>query len=665
MRGRLLGAAVVLVVLLAGCVSPGAQLDAGAVGALDAVAIEGALAERLPNGDLRLVLKGETDGRESFEFDVPEGVTFVEAAVTTAPGAPFSPLLVDAESGAPMCWPQRHQAWYVPVEDEVRCTALGVANPGRAWKAHASSVSGLLKPFTLTLTFSTQPLDGSAANIKLDQLSRVESYALPTESFKVPSSADGALLHVEVTRPAVDGKVPVILVASPYNTADRMVSGIANEPLVKFATARGYAVATMDLRGTGISGGCFSMRGAVDQTDVADAVEWLGTQDWSNGKVGMYGISYEGFTPVAAAVQQPEHLAAIFIGAPAVDMYANYRPGGVETGRTFSTGVLGYVVGSAAQTTDDPENPLGPLAYRADAACDPDVVLGNDPRMTYDAWWKARNLTELADRITVPVHLEQGFWDNPVKSNAIADLFPKLAGPKRAVLGSWEHIWALRADEQLRFLAWMDHWLKGRDTGIMDGPVVEVLTNTRMWRAADEWPATDAVPVEVPLQAGAYASTAAHLVPSPLGDAIETVTEPYPEGLYVSGVPSLALDVTLPRGGNTYLHAELYEEDADGERRIVIMGWRNAAHKDGHATYAPFAPGESRALDMQLLPVEHVVKPGSRLVLVLRSTDAQDSYGGPEGGVTETPGVVQVAGGALRLPTLPLDALSPPPRSAS
>ncbi|HWH07662.1 MAG TPA: CocE/NonD family hydrolase C-terminal non-catalytic domain-containing protein, partial [Candidatus Thermoplasmatota archaeon] len=248
------------------------------------------------------------------------------------------------------------------------------------------------------------------------------------------------------------------------------------------------------------------------------------------------------------------------------------------------------------------------------------------------------------------------FWDNPVKANAAADWFNQLQVPKRAILGSWEHIWALRADEQLRLLAWMDHWLKGRDTGIMDTPVVEVLTNTRLHRADTEWPTSRATPVEVPLPGGSYLAPVASLAVS---------SEPYPDGLYVTGVPTLAFRASLPAGGNAYFHAELFEETPGGERTLVIMGWLNAALKDGHTTYAPLAPGEARDLEMRLLPIDHVVQPGNKLTLVLRSVRADDAYGTPEGAVVAQPGLVQVAGGALRLPTLPMDELSPAPRSAS
>jgi len=352
-------------------------------------------------------------------------------------------------------------------------------------------------------------------------------------------------------------------------------------------------------------------------------------------------------------------------GAPAVDMYGNYVPGGVNTGRTFSTGMVGYVVGHAAQTTDDPANPIAPVQYRADALCDPaNIAGGNDPRDLYSDYFAARNLSELADRIQVPVYLEQGFWDNNVKANFVPDFFNALQVPKRGVFGSYEHAYAPRADQWLMFQAWFDHWLLGRDTGIMDGPSMEVLTNTRLHRTGDAWPSPDARPVEVPVSGGRYLASPLR-APGPelaLAKEVVTVSEPFPDGLYVSGVPTYSFRASLARGGSTYFYAELHEEEPDGERQIVIMGWLNAAHLDGHRRYAPLAPGETRDFELRFLPIDHVVQPGNKLVLVLRSTGTDKGYGGPEGGLTE-PGVVDVGEGSLRLPTLPLSTLSPPPRS--
>lgn len=672
---------VLLLLPFAGCVSPAASLDAGSL-ALDPLgaAIPDATSTRLPNGDLVLTLAGEIVGSEEHEFDVPEGVTYVEAVVTSAEG-PVSTILANADTLGTRCVPQTWSSWAGRAQNGMSCRGIAAVDPGAKWLVRVSggsfasdpldvlpvappvAMGGMATPvpYELTLTFSMQPLDGPMAAIKLDALSRPVYEAMEIEMLEVPASSDGAGLHVELTRPKTDEKVPVMLRASPYNGPAQNSQGRAAGAFVDFWVARGYAVGVMDLRGTGKSDGCFSMRAEVDETDIATVVEFLGGQDWSNGKVGMSGASYEGYTPAAAAVQAPSHLAAIQIIAPALDTWSNYLPGGVQTGRSLST-VAAYTTGNAMLTPSD-EMPPDSVLHTIDGVCDPTIFpKGNDPRNLYDAWYAERNLTEKLANIKAPVLFEQGFWDNNVKANNIPDFFNALTVEKRGIFGSWQHISAIRADQQLRTLAWFDHFLKGADTGILDTPTMEVLTNTRQWRAGEEWPPTDASYVEFEvLPSGAFSQ---HPPALPFYSAVDGETPVFNENLYWTGVGEVRLDVTMPLGGVPQLEARVFEVQADeGEEIFASVGWINGAHVPDHTTYAPFAPGETRTLTLKLLPQDHVVQPGSTLRLELAA--ATDGWGGPESGLGATPGSIEVSGVTLRLPTLPYDTLSPQPRSAS
>ena len=681
MQGRLLASVVFLGMLAAGCVAPGAELDpavAATLAALDEVSIEGATAEILPNGDRVLTLVTEIAGSEELEFTVPAGTTYVEAVVESEEDY-VNVALANAQTRKGTCMPQTWTGWNQR-SFGARCTAIAATDPETTWLVRLSGgvfggspfdalpvappvdpvgAETTPVPLTLKLTLSAQPLDGSAALINLDALSKPTHALTDTWSEKVPSSLDGALLNVEVTLPEGEGPWPVVMAATPYATPERAALGRAHDTQVQYWGSRGYAFVTMDLRGTGTSGGCYAARSAKDPVDVADAVKWVSEQEWSNGKIGMTGFSYTGYTPAAAAAMQAP-LTTIYIGGAAVDMWANYLPGGVETGRTFSGILLGYGVGHAAITTPD-DNPIGPAQYTADAFCDPTIFLGNDPRHVYDAWWAERNITELVDKITVPVALEQGFYDNNVKANYVTDFFNALDVPKRGVFGSWQHIWAYRADQNLRVLAWMDHWLKGADTGIMETPVVEVLTNTREWRAADAWPTPGTTDATFGLAGGSMVALPPQATPTG-GDAIVVETDPLGAPLYLTGIASLDLALTLPAGGAPQFEARVFEITTDGEEIFAAVGWHNAAHRPDHKTFAPFAPAESAVVTLRFLPQDHVFLAGSTLRIELRS--ATDSWGGAESGVN-APTPVEVTGMTLRLPTLPYSTLVPQPRSAS
>ncbi|MGH2684870.1 MAG: CocE/NonD family hydrolase, partial [Actinomycetota bacterium] len=143
------------------------------------------------------------------------------------------------------------------------------------------------------------------------------------------ASHDGVRLDGWLVLPpeAETGRVPVVLWSAPYfgqcdyypfptdsppprcnyATGDNPElwdnSSVSESVPVNLLVEQGYAVAIFNVRGTGNSGGCFSWFGRAEQLDQALLVEWLAAQGWSNGRVGMMGLSYHGTTPWEAAIQ--------------------------------------------------------------------------------------------------------------------------------------------------------------------------------------------------------------------------------------------------------------------------------------------------------------------------------------------------------------------------
>jgi uncharacterized protein len=141
---------------------------------------------------------------------------------------------------------------------------------------------------------------------------------------------DGVTIYVDVLRPAGTERVPVIVAWSPYGKSQ----GNAPAPTALFAMlgidiaalsglqkfegpdpaywcARGYAICNPDPRGIGQSEGDSAMFGRQEGKDCHDLIEWLGVQDWCNGKVAMSGTSYLAISQWFTAAEQPPHLAAI------------------------------------------------------------------------------------------------------------------------------------------------------------------------------------------------------------------------------------------------------------------------------------------------------------------------------------------------------------------
>ena len=119
---------------------------------------------------------------------------------------------------------------------------------------------------------------------------------------------DGVLLYADVWRPDTDAALPVLVARTPYGR-DMLQSGLLSAPPADVVRA-GYVVVYQDSRGRFESEGDWAPIG-VEVDDGYDTVEWAAEQPWSNGRVGMFGASYMGYTQWLAAIARPPHLVAI------------------------------------------------------------------------------------------------------------------------------------------------------------------------------------------------------------------------------------------------------------------------------------------------------------------------------------------------------------------
>src|SRR5262249_38955508 len=135
------------------------------------------------------------------------------------------------------------------------------------------------------------------------------------------SMRDEVRLSADLIRPDSDGRFPVIMEYHPYRKDDVTRSGLSWH---HYFAERGFVGVRLDVRGTGSSEGINTDEfGHYEQSDGYDAVEWLARQPWSNGKVGMFGASYGGFTALQVAMSQPPHLKAIVSVYASDDRYTD------------------------------------------------------------------------------------------------------------------------------------------------------------------------------------------------------------------------------------------------------------------------------------------------------------------------------------------------------
>jgi putative CocE/NonD family hydrolase len=362
-------------------------------------------------------------------------------------------------------------------------------------------------------------------------------------------SADGTLLHAEVFRPAVDGPVPVVLLVSPYNNGtsvtvdDRQPGNLHYEPFQALLD-RGYAIVQASLRGYNASGGCGDWGGRGEQADAKAAVEWAASQPWSNGKVGMYGISYDGWTQVMALAAKPRGLAAVVAQAPLVDGYRGMWMNGAHyQGTWWLTPTVGY------GTTDlKPSNaahgPAGTATSVGGTATNPHCYASNavftavgDKSIPY---WQERDIVAAAAESTVPVLYSQGFRDNSVKSDNFAALYPWLRGPKRAWVGQFGHRApdhpadaGVRARYYAEALDWFDAYLRDDAAAlarVAAAPPAVVQEADGRYRGEDAWPAPDASVSPLRLRSGTYVEDPRDdgMHPRDPGEVLWSVSRPLP-----------------------------------------------------------------------------------------------------------------------------------------
>lgn len=148
------------------------------------------------------------------------------------------------------------------------------------------------------------PGGAAAQDATKHKLDRVEPITLQAD--------DGARLRGHVYLPDRAGPLATVLNLSPYHdgTANEAPNGEMTEMYRPFLEA-GYAVAFVSMRGTGRSDGCLQFGGHLDRKDAYDVIETLADQPWSNGRIGRYGLSYDGFSQYLAMAANPPSLKAV------------------------------------------------------------------------------------------------------------------------------------------------------------------------------------------------------------------------------------------------------------------------------------------------------------------------------------------------------------------
>lgn len=500
---------------------------------------------------------------------------------------------------------------------------------------------------------------------------------------------DGAELMVDVHRPAEPGRYPVLIAASPYPRQIQDLGapmGFIEAGASDFFVPRGYVHVIANLRGTGGSGGTFGLFDAQERHDLYDLVEWAAAQEWSDGNVGMIGISYFAMTQLEAAVEQPPHLRAIMPVAVSPDLYEAASHHGLVNS-SFLTPFLAMVGLTAGQTdrlwrsrlagavrrvlqtprihakfaTMNGEASITTMKALLRLHHDPhpwddlwrDAAVAHPLR---DQWWDERDLTPLLPRVTVPAYLGCDWQNVPLHLPGTFTALNALTSSPEvrvAFLGDHGLTWPWES-LHVEALAWYDHWLKGRDTGILDGPRIRyVLPGAGGWHTAEQWPPAQATLQEWSLLPGgtlgrdaagaAQAGRTLMVLGAGLNREQASETDPPAELAWSSAV--LTEDLDLTGDGELVLSASataadtawivtLSDVDPAGTADPVTAGYLRAsmrtvdeqssppgAPKLSCRTAAAVPAGETVRYRIPLVPTARRLIAGHRLQVTITSDD--------------------------------------------
>ncbi|MGI9015534.1 MAG: CocE/NonD family hydrolase [Euzebya sp.] len=503
-----------------------------------------------------------------------------------------------------------------------------------------------------------------------------------TEVLEVPT--DHGTIYGEVIRPVVEEgvMVPVILTYSPYNVLTQTLTGngsIADDATADYYVPRGYARAVFDVVGTRNSGGCYDYGGIGERETGAAVVDFLGTREWSNGRVGMIGGSYDGTTQWAVAIEQPEHLTTI-VPQVAIDRWYDYAFGGGiryflnnenPTDEGFDT-PLAFDFGFGLLPSPDPARQSPELFVESlEGKFNPCSRVENTQRAyefdpVYDEFWEERDYQRHAGDITASVLVEGGWLDHNVKHWDSTRMFASLPEdlPRHLVMGQWNHTSNQHEDAQDLKHAWFDYWLMDLPTGVETLPLVDSQTGGTEQRLADDaWPPAGTAVAELPLVTGVAVDSEAGTRPddpaedgaaafepqltlvgtedptwgeqdpptteeeifssetSGRGTYLHFLGEELTEDVRIAGSPDLTLQLTTD-GESTHFTPVLYEQLPDGSTSVITRGFLNVRNRNGLDVSEDLEPDAPYAVTVDLWDTDYTVAAGNRIGLAVSSGNA-------------------------------------------
>jgi putative CocE/NonD family hydrolase len=505
---------------------------------------------------------------------------------------------------------------------------------------------------------------------------------------------DGLVLRADVFRPSRAGRYPVLLSYGPYGKGLAFSDGYPDQwarltgdypEVLRGSSNRfqvwevadpekwvpdGYVCVRVDSRGAGRSPGFVDPFSPRETRDLYECIEWAGTRDWSNGKVGLLGVSYFAINQWHVAARQPPHLAAICPWEGAADWYRDMvRHGGILCDffpKWMQTQVVTvqHGLGERGPRNPNTDQPVAGPATLTDAELDTnraDMRREVRAHPLDDDYYRARS----ADwsRVTVPILSAANWGGQGLHPRGNFEGFLRAASTEKWLeVHGLEHWTTFYLDSGLRLQKqFFDQYLKGEDNAWPSQPRVQLQVrhvDRFEHRAENEWPLARTRWSRWYLDAGTHRlassppATEAAAEFGALSEELILSTDPFPTETELTG--PLAAHVWI---ASTTSDADLFvivqlwdpsgrEVDFQGAldpHTPIAQGWLRASQREldpalstpwrpyhTHAHAEPLQPGVAYPVEVEVWPTSIVIPVGYRLTLTVRGRDLERSGEGAQ-----------------------------------
>lgn len=473
-----------------------------------------------------------------------------------------------------------------------------------------------------------------------------------------PTDTDGNgeldLIYVSIERPSTDKKLASIYRITPYafggnqldfHTTDvellpqdeSIKSKSKNLTKLNSQAFSGFARVNAHSVGTGNSLGCPTV-GDINETLAAKAViDWLNgrakafnksgdevSADWSNGKVGMIGVSYNGTLPTMVASTGVEGLKAIVPIAAISSWYDYYRANGLVVNPGGYVGEDADIIGRYIVRKDACENELQEITLN----------MGRE-HGDFHKFWQDRNYLPLVKNIKAATFVVHGQSDWNVKQKHAIQLWEALpkTTPKRMFLHSGPHIYPGDRTFRKNVEKWLNHYVKGEVNDLPNESPIRV-QDTGSSRVSKQmsWPneGTEKRTLKlgngdlVKIIDGGKLKKVSQLLKSPdenNENRVIFLSDKLPEDILISGTARIKMNISVLNRRAANISVALIEYGRFNSGKIITRGWADPQNHKSIEEGELLIPSKKYLVEFDLEPKQYQVSSGNKIGLMITSTD--------------------------------------------